>query len=50
MFGIFFGLLFDLTKDLFEASFLTYQWPIILAYLLPILGLALGGWAGYRRL
>jgi len=50
MFGIFFGLLFDLTKDLFVASFLTYQWPIVLAYLLPILGLALGGWAGYRRL
>ncbi|MDA9876255.1 LptF/LptG family permease [Gammaproteobacteria bacterium] len=50
VFGIFFGLLFDLTKDLFVASFLTYQWPILIAYLIPILCLIVGGWAGYRRI
>jgi lipopolysaccharide export system permease protein len=50
VFGIFFGLLFDLTKDLFVASFLTYQWPILIAYLIPILCLITGGWAGYRRI
>ncbi|MDB9700424.1 LptF/LptG family permease [Gammaproteobacteria bacterium] len=50
IFGIFFGLIFDLTKDLFVASFLIYQWPIILAHTLPILGLILAGWIGYRHL
>ena len=50
VFGIFFGLLFDLTKDLFIASFLTYQWPILMAYLIPILCLIVGGWLGYRRI
>jgi len=50
VFGIFFGLLFDLTKDLFVASFLTYQWPILIAYLIPILCLIAGGWVGYRRI
>ena len=50
VFGIFFGLLFDLTKDLFVASFLTYQWPILIAYLIPILCLITGGWLGYRRI
>ena len=50
VFGIFFGLLFDLTKDLFVASFLTYQWPILIAYLIPILCLITGGWVGYRRI
>ena len=50
VFGIFFGLLFDLTKDLFVASFLTYQWPILIAYLIPLLCLITGGWVGYRRI
>ena len=50
VFGIFFGLLFDLTKDLFVASFLTYQWPILIAYLIPILCLIIGGWIGYKRI
>ena len=50
VFGIFFGLLFDLTKDLFVASFLTYQWPILVAYLLPIFFLIMAGWIGYRRI
>jgi len=50
VFGIFFGLLFDLTKDLFVASFLTYQWPILVAYLLPIFFLIIAGWIGYRRI
>ena len=50
VFGIFFGLLFDLTKDLFVASFLTYQWPILVAYLLPIFFLTMAGWIGYRRI
>ncbi|MDA9661800.1 LptF/LptG family permease [Pseudomonadota bacterium] len=50
VFGIFFGLLFDLTKDLFVASFLTYQWPIFIAYLIPLLCLITGGWVGYRRI
>ena len=50
VFGIFFGLLFDLTKDLFVASFLTYQWPILIAYLIPILCLITAGWVGYRRI
>ena len=50
VFGIFFGLLFDLAKDLFVASFLTYQWPILIAYLIPILCLITGGWLGYRRI
>ena len=50
VFGIFFGLLFDLTKDLFVASFLTYQWPILIAYLIPLLFLITGGWVGYRRI
>ena len=50
VFGIFFGLIFDLTKDLFVASFLTYQWPILIAYLIPILCLITAGWVGYRRI
>ena len=50
VFGIFFGLLFDLTKDLFAASFLIYQWPLLIAYLIPILCLISGGWLGYRRI
>ena len=35
--GITFGLIYDLIKDLSIASFLTYQWPILIAHLLPIM-------------
>ena len=35
--GISLGLIYDLLKDLSVASFLTYQWPILLAHLLPIM-------------
>ena len=35
--GISFGLIYDLMKDLSVASFLTYQWPILIAHLLPIM-------------
>ena len=35
--GISLGLIYDLIKDLSIASFLTYQWPILMAHLLPIM-------------
>ncbi len=35
--GISIGLIYDLIKDLSVASFLTYQWPILIAHLLPIM-------------
>ena len=35
--GISLGLIYDLFKDLSVASFLTYQWPILIAHLLPIM-------------
>ena len=35
--GISLGLVYDLIKDLSIASFLTYQWPILMAHLLPIM-------------
>ena len=35
--GISLGLIYDLIKDLSIASFLTYEWPILLAHLLPII-------------
>ncbi|MDA8709467.1 LptF/LptG family permease [Gammaproteobacteria bacterium] len=35
--GISLGLIYDLTKDLSVASFLTYQWSILIAHLLPIM-------------
>jgi len=35
--GIALGLIYDLIKDLSVASFLTYQWPILIAHLLPIM-------------
>ena len=35
--GISLGLIYDLMKDLSVASFLTYQWPIFIAHLLPIM-------------
>ena len=34
--GISIGIIYDLIKDLSIASFLTYQWPILIAHLLPI--------------
>lgn len=43
--GISLGLIYDLLKDLSIASFLTYQWPILIAHLLPIMILiAVGGY------
>ena len=35
--GISLGLIYDLIKDLSIASFLTYQWPILMAHLLPVM-------------
>ena len=35
--GISLGLIYDLMKDLSIASFLTYQWPILIAHLVPIM-------------
>ena len=35
--GISLGLIYELIKDLSIASFLTYQWPILMAHLLPIM-------------
>ena len=35
--GISLGLIYDLIKDLSIASFLTYQWPILIAHLVPIM-------------
>jgi len=35
--GISLGLIYDLIKDLSIASFLTYQWPMLMAHLLPII-------------
>ena len=35
--GISLGLIYDLIKDLSITSFLTYQWPILIAHLLPIM-------------
>ena len=35
--GISLGLIYDLAKDLSIASFLTYQWSILLAHILPII-------------
>tara|TARA_B100000287_G_C20649194_1_gene786229 strand:+ start:1131 stop:2135 length:1005 start_codon:yes stop_codon:yes gene_type:complete len=35
--GISLGLIYDLLKDLSVASFLTYQWPILIAHILPIM-------------
>jgi lipopolysaccharide export LptBFGC system permease protein LptF len=35
--GISLGLIYDLIKDLSIASFLTYQWPILMAHLSPII-------------
>jgi len=35
--GISIGLIYDLIKDLSIATFLTYQWPILIAHLVPIM-------------
>ena len=43
--GISLGLIYDLLKDLSVASFMTYQWPILIAHLLPIIILiCIGGY------
>ena len=48
--GISFGLIYDLVKDLSIASFLTYQWPILWAHVLPIALLISFGLLSYRRI
>ena len=48
--GIFIGLIYDLFKDLSIASFITYQWPILFAYLLPIIVLFGSGAILYKRI
>ena len=43
--GISLGLIYDLLKDLSVASFMTYQWPVLIAHLLPIIILiCIGGY------
>ena len=48
--GISLGLIYDLIKDLSVASFLTYQWPIIIAHLLPIILLVGIGTYKFQRI
>ena len=48
--GISLGLIYDLMKDLSVASFLTYQWPILIAHLLPILVLVGIGAYKFQRI
>jgi len=48
--GISFGLIYDLIKDLSIASFLTYQWPILIAHLLPIMVLIGIGTYKFQRI
>jgi lipopolysaccharide export system permease protein len=48
--GVFIGLVYDLTKDLSIASFLTYQWPILWAHLLPIILVILASLVSYKRI
>ena len=48
--GISLGLIYDLTKDLSVASFLTYQWPILIAHLLPIMILLVIGTYKFQRI
>jgi len=48
--GISLGLIYDLIKDLSVASFLTYQWPIFIAHLLPIMILLVIGTYKYQRI
>lgn len=47
--GISLGLVYDLLKDLSIASFLTYQWPIFLAHILPIVLLIGLGYFKFQR-
>ena len=48
--GISLGLIYDLMKDLSIASFLTYQWPILIAHLLPIMVLVGIGAYKFQRI
>ncbi len=48
--GISLGLIYDLMKDLSVASFLTYQWPILIAHLLPIMILIGIGTYKFKRI
>ena len=48
--GISLGLIYDLMKDLSVASFLTYQWPILIAHLLPIMVLVGIGAYKFQRI
>ena len=48
--GISLGLIYDLIKDLSVASFLTYQWPIIIAHLIPIIVLVGIGTYKFQRI
>lgn len=48
--GISLGLIYDLLKDLSVASFLTYQWPILIAHLLPIMILLVIGTYKFQRI
>ena len=48
--GVFIGLVYDLTKDLSIASFLTYKWPILWAHLLPIILVILASLVSYKRI
>ena len=48
--GISLGLIYDLMKDLSVASFLTYQWPIFIAHLLPIMVLVGIGAYKFQRI
>ena len=48
--GISLGLIYDLLKDLSVASFLTYQWPILIAHLLPIMILIAIGSYKFQRI
>ena len=48
--GISLGLIYDLIKDLSIASFLTYQWPILIANLLPIMILIVIGTYKFQKI
>lgn len=48
--GISLGLIYDLLKDLSVASFLTYQWSILIAHLLPIFILLVLGSYRFQRI
>ena len=48
--GISLGLIYDLIKDLSIASFLTYQWPILISHLLPIMILIVIGTYKFQKI